>query len=276
MRIAVICIARLEGNYIREFIDHYRSLGFSSVIVCDNDHDDDGEDLPSIIQDYIDDGFVIMENWHNQVKAQMRCYTSMYAKYKNDYDWLFFVDVDEYLELPRHKDVSEFLSDKGDFECVMVNWMCFGDNDQVYADYTKPLQERFPKPLPFDIKVQYNFSENLHIKSFIKGGLAHVYFAGNPHCCDSNLKCCNASGQQCNNCPFQPIDYSTAYIKHYITKSLQEFIENKCRRGTADRDYNSFVYTYRNRYFMYNQMTPEKQAYLDSLKGILKPSDGIS
>ena len=267
MRTAVICIARLEGNYIREFIDHYRSLGFSNVIVCDNDHDDDGEDLPSIIQDYIDEGYVIMENWHNQVKAQMRCYTSLYEKYKNEYNWLFFVDADEYLVLPHHKDVSEFLSDKGDFECVMVNWMCYGDNDQVYADYSKPLKERFPKPLPFGIKVQYNFSENMHIKSFIRGGLPHVYFAGNPHCCDSNLKCCNASGQQCNNCPFQPIDYSTAYIKHYITKSLQEFIENKCRRGTADRDYNSFVYTYRNRYFMYNKMTPEKQAYLNSIEG---------
>ena len=57
MRTAVICIARLEGNYIREFIDHYRSLGFSNVIVSDNDHDDDGEDLPSIIQDYIDEGY---------------------------------------------------------------------------------------------------------------------------------------------------------------------------------------------------------------------------
>lgn len=263
LKTAVVCIARLEGKYINEWVNHYLGLGFDKIIIADNNHDEDGEDLGAMFKDNPN---VIVEDYRNKVGYQMKCYTELYQKYKNDYDWLFFCDIDEYLEIPRHKDISEFLSDKGDYDCVMVNWMVYGDNDQVYADYSKPLQERFPEPLPFDIKVQYNFSENLHIKSFIKGGLTYVYFGGNPHCADTPLKCCNASGVRLNNCPFQPIDYSTAYLKHYVTKSLQEWVENKCKRGTADRDYNSFVYSYRSRYFMYNQMTPEKQAYLDSLK----------
>lgn len=275
-KIAVICIARLEGKYIREFIEHYKSLGFSNVIVCDNDHDNDGEDLASIIQDYVDDGFVIIEDYHNKVKAQMQAYTATYAKYKNDYDWLFFCDVDEYLELVNHKSVSDFLADKEDFQCVMVNWLCYGDNDQIYADYSKPIQERFTTPLPIDLKVQYSFPENMHIKSFIKGGIDGVLFYSNPHNTNTNLKCCNASGMQVNNMPWQPIDYRQAYLKHYVTKSLQEWVENKMRRGTGDRDYNTFVQTYKARYFMYNQLTQPKLDYLKSIGAISEPSDGIS
>lgn len=269
MRVAVIAIARLEGKYLQEWVDHYKSLGFANAIICDNDHDEDNEDIKEILKNDIESGFVIIEDYRNQVRAQMRCYSEMYAKYKNDYDWLAFYDIDEQLELPRHKDISDFLSDKGDFECVMFNWLCYGDNDQVLADYSKPLKERFPKPLPVDIRVQYSFSENMHIKSMIKGGLPYLYFQGNPHCPDTPLKCCNPSGIQCNNCPFQPIDYSNGYLRHYITKSTQEYFENKLKRGTGDRDYNSFLYTYRNRYFMYNQVTQEKLGWLKS-KGYVK------
>lgn len=57
--VAVACIARMEGHYIREFVEHYKSLGFSKCIVADNNRDDDPEDLRFILKDYIDEGFVI-------------------------------------------------------------------------------------------------------------------------------------------------------------------------------------------------------------------------
>lgn len=270
MRTAVICIARLEGNYIREFIDHYRSLGFSNVIVCDNDHDDDGEDLPSIIQDYIDDGFVIVENWHNQVRAQMRCYTSMYQKYGYDYDAILFCDIDEHLTLIKHKNISEFLeSFPDDWEAILCNWAQYGDNGQIYADYTKTLEERFTEPRP-NAMSQYNFVDDFHVKSIIRGRLPFVLFRGNPHVPDNQLVCYNSAGQRCDSRPFQPVDHSTAYFKHFCTKSLEEYCTNKLRRGSADRDYQTFLMTYANRYFKINDETPEKLEYLSKIgfKGI--------
>ena len=48
MRVAVIAIARLEGRYLQEWVDHYKSLGFANAIICDNDHDEDDEDIKEI------------------------------------------------------------------------------------------------------------------------------------------------------------------------------------------------------------------------------------
>lgn len=258
LKTAVVCIARLEGKYINEWVNHYLGLGFDKVIIADNNHDEDDEDLASMFKDNPN---VIVEDYRNKVGYQMKCYSELYSKYKNEFAWIAFFDVDEFLEV-RNKNIKDYLKDKDDFDCVMVNWLCFGDNDQIYADYSKPMQERFKEPLPVDIKVQYNFAENFHIKSILKGGLETAVFGGNPHCCDNQLKCCNASGIQVDNRPWQAIDYRQAFLKHYVTKSLEEWYTNKMKRGSGDRPYETFILFYKDRYFKYNKLTQEKLDWL--------------
>ena len=258
---AVCAIGRLENKYAREFVEHYLKLGFTTIIIADNNHDDE-EHFEDVLQDYINRGSVKILNYRNMVGYQMKCYTELYEKFKYDYDWLAFLDFDEFLEIPKHKDIEDYLKDKSEFDCVMVNWLCFGDNDQIKADYSKPIQERFKQSLLIDIKVQYNFPENFHIKSILKGGLDNAVFGGNPHCTDNHLKCCNGSGIQVENRPWQMIDYRQAYIKHYVTKSLEEWYTNKMKRGSGDRPYETFIQFYKNRYFMYNKPTQEKIDWL--------------
>lgn len=258
---AVCCIGRLENRYIREFVEHYKNLGFSKVIIADNNHDGE-EHFEDVLQDYIDQGFVKILDYRNLVGYQMKAYTEMYEKYKDEFTHLAFFDIDEYLEIPNYSNIQDYLKDKLDYDCVMVNWLCFGDNEQIYADYTKGVQERFKQPLPIDLKVQYNFAENFHIKSILKGGLDNIHFGGNPHCTDSNLKCCNASGVRVENRPWQMIDYRQAYLKHYVTKSLEEWYTNKMKRGSGDRPYETFIQFYKDRYFKYNKPTQEKVIWL--------------
>ena len=268
MKTAVVAIARLEGNYLQEWVDHYKNLGFTNIILCDNDWSEDDEDVKEILKEDIESGFIIYEDWRNQKtheigkNVQMYAYSVIYEKYKDQFDWLAFFDIDEQLELIKHKSIDDFLADKNDYEVVLINWFCFGDANQVVADFSKPLKERFTIPCPVDIKVQYDFPENLHIKSIVKGGLPHVIFYSNPHIPTNPLRCCNASGLQANSSPFQPIDFSTAYLKHYVTKSLQEWMENKMKRGVPDRTWETFIKTYPNRYFKYNQVTDEKLNWL--------------
>ena len=255
----VCCIARLEGRYIREFVEHYLSLGFTKVIICDNNHD--GEDDLDVINDYVEQGKVIIEDYRNQVKAQMRAYTDMYAKYGKLCSWILFCDVDEFLVLTKHKSIEEFLKPINYYECVFINWMCMTDNNLIrYED--KPLMERFTEPCPRDIKVQYAFEENKHVKSIIKGGLDGICFYGNPHVPSNNLLCCNAEGRRCDQSPWQPISWETAYFKHFTTKTLEEWFDNKLRKGTGDRTYELFLKTYQDRFFKYNKPTKEKDAYI--------------
>ena len=261
MRTCVIAIGRRENLYAREFVEHYQKLGFDNVIILGNNYGDE-EHFEDVLQDYIDQGFVIVENYRNQIKPQMRGYTEMYAKYKDQYDWLAFFDFDEFLFM-NGMNAKEWL--KGfpeDCEVILTNWMCMTDNNLVTYD-DRPLVERFKEAMQPDRPIQYQFPDNCHVKSIIRGGL-NAAFGGNPHTTDTPLKAYNASGQRCENRPFQPIDWSTAHLRHFTTKTIEEWMTRKMVVGTPDREPSSFLPFYRDRFFKINQVTEEKLQWLKS------------
>ena len=269
MKNAVVAIQRLEGKYLQEWIEHYLSLGFDLVIICDNNKDGDTEDICEIVKDYVDDGKVIIEDYRNRIKAQMQCYCDMYLKYGSEYN-ILYCDIDEFLVLEKHKSISEFLTSiPSDWECVVFNWMTMTDSGQIYADYSVPVQERFTEANP-NAMSQYNFVDDCHVKSLVRSGLDKVQFTGNPHIPSTPLKIFNALGLRCDQSPFQSVIHKVGYIRHYTTKSLEEYCCHKLMRGTGDRSYELFLQTYGNRYFRINDWTKEKQQYLDRIgfKGI--------
>ncbi len=270
LKVALVAIGRMENLYAREFVEHYKNLGFSKIIIMDNNHDGE-EHFENVLQDYIDEGFVIVEDYRNQIKPQMRGYTEMYRKYGNEYDWIAFYDFDEFLILPRHRDISDYLSIfPQDCQAILINWLCMTDNNLVKYD-PRPLMERFTQAMPLDRKVQYNFPDNCHVKSIIRGKL-DVRFGGNPHTTDTPLIAYNASGVRCENRPWQPMDYRIALLKHFTTKTIEEWMTRKMKVGTPDRDPSQFLPFYKDRFFKINQMTEDKMNYLKSIEAISEPS----
>ena len=268
MNNAVVAIARLEGKYLREWTEHYLSLGFDLVIICDNNQLSDNEDVTEILSDYIKDNKVIVEDYRGRVKAQVLAYNDMYMKYGSEYN-ILYVDIDEFLYL-ECGNISTFLDTiPSDWQCVVFNWMTMTDNGLIYADYSRGVKERFTEANP-NAMSQYNFVDDCHVKSLVRSGLNRMQFGGNPHIPATPLKVYNAVGNRCDQSPFQGVNHKVAYIKHYTTKSLEEYCCHKLMRGTGDRSYELFLQTYGNRYFKINDWTKEKQEYLDKMgfKGI--------
>ena len=100
MKVALCAIGRLENNYIREWVEHYKMLGFDNIILYDNNYD--GEDhFEDVISDYIDSGFVDVINYRNKQVCQIKAYDECYHNHSNDYDWIAFFDIDEFLTLDK-------------------------------------------------------------------------------------------------------------------------------------------------------------------------------
>lgn len=259
LKTAVVAIGRRENLYAREFVEHYQKIGFDNVIILDNNFGDE-EHFEDVLQDYVESGFVIVENYRDKTRIQMKAYSEMYAKYKDTYDWIAFFDFDEFLFM-NGMNAKEWL--KGfpeDCEEVLTNWMCMTDNNLVTYD-DRPLVVRFREAMQPDRPIQYQFPDNCHVKCIIKGGL-NVVFGGNPHVPDTPLVAYNASGIRCNNSPWQSIDWSTAHLRHFTTKTIEEWMTRKMQVGTPDREPSSFLPFYRDRFFKINQVTQEKLDWL--------------
>ena len=276
MKVLLCCIARLENNYIREFIAHYKNLGVDNICLYDNNFDGE-EDFKEVIADYIERGYVFLHDFRNKRFAQFESYNHCYGMYKNSYDWIIFLDVDEFLFLRKHSDIKEFLSDDlyKDYQAIHVNRVLYSDNNLLYED-TRPVVERFTEiSYGNDTDDPQSTKDNTPIKTILRGGLQHINYI-NPHAPHTfcGYKACRTDGVQCEFFSFfaKHVD-DIAVINHYATKSVTEYVI-KLKRGSATkpRPYEEYI----NKFFNINVPTKEKiDIILDStgvdMSHLIKP-----
>lgn len=270
MRTLVMSFCRRENAYLREWVQYYKDLGFTNICLLDNTYDGE-EKIEDSIKDYIDDGFVFLENFHNISNCQVPGYNEMFKKYKSEYDWIACFDCDEFLTFTTHKSIDEYLSMPcfSDRDAIKINWMVYDDNDMLESD-GRPVLERLTRPMDYDKGLTYNFSENNHIKCIISTRCTAdpLFTTYNPKISNSgaNMHCphttnlCDNNGNPSEFCsPFLDYNFDTAYLRHFPYKTVTEFANRKLKIGTPDIKINGFIQNiYLNNFFKLNKMTDDK------------------
>lgn len=255
MRVAIIAIAKSEERYIKEWLDYHLTLGFNTIIVADNDDD-------LVLSPYASQN-VIIEDFTGVIGVQSKAYTKLYEKYRKDYDWIFFIDIDEFVVFDRDGNVQNFLSHfNNDIETIRLTCKHFTDNEEL--DVINDNYNVFDR-----FKTQIVLEKNDRFcKSFIN---TKVELINNRHIFghgiyDKTLKAVNARGEeiislcQKNN----EAVYDIAWVNHFRTKTISEYIIQKCYRGgpnNNDRRYSDWM----NYFSVTNKLTPEKIARAEEL-----------
>ena len=259
-KIAVCAIGRLENRYAVEWVEHYSALGVDKIFLYDNNRIEDGELLADVLQPYIDAGLVEIKYWRG---LQKQAYEDCYNLHNQDYDWIGFFDFDELLRISMDRKLPEFLQGFQRIDCdvVVINWRTMTDNGLAYYD-PRPMAERFTEA------TGTGFAINRHVKCFVHSGVRGISF-NDPHCPNApQLHVVNVLGEQVEQKPIQPkVIHNFAWIDHYNTKSAEEYINVKWKRGTCCGD----EWTAEKRkkcveyFFGINTRTPKKEAILAPL-----------
>lgn len=221
MKVALVCIAKNEDNYINEWITYHLKLGFDKIFVYRNNWD---------YETTIDNVEVI--NFPGKCQ-QVNSYNQFIQSYSNEYDWAAFFDVDEFLVLKKHSNIKEFISDYNQFDSIAVNWVFFGSNNHSSVnDENYSVLNRFTKK---------SKSPDIHIKTICKLSKSPIFVS--PH--TTNMMWIspeNITGRG----PFNSNGSSIiAQLNHYFCKTKEEF-EQKVNRGRADtnmfRSLSEFVH----------------------------------
>ena len=260
-KVALCAIGRLENRYAKEFVEHHLKLGFDHIIIYDNNHDGE-ETFDKVLKTFITKGQVEIVDWRNLEHRQSQAYTHCYDHNGNKYAWIAFFDFDEHLTLETDKNVKDLLADFADADVVKLNWLCYGDNGHVKAD-RKKLATRFTTPLADNLKVKATEPENYHVKSFVRGGLPWAIWQ-NPHCPMIVGRYAFIDGSESKCFPFHTPSHSRAYLKHYVTKTIEEWMTNKVQRGEGSSSKNTELLRQNavEIFFMYNERTLEKEKWL--------------
>lgn len=290
MKTLLCGIAKLENDYVREWVEYHLNLGFDHIIIGDN-NDPDGEILQHPIIDYILSGKVTVIDVRTPEVTQMSFYNDLYDNYCNDYDWVMFLDIDEFLFLEEDKTVHEYLSRDvfKDFNSIKIHWIIMDDNNML-TNTGEPVVKRFSHPAkpiqmiwmnPNKPEETYSLEMNMFVKSFVKPKIENVWWDNAPQLIPKylnkgcGLKMCNNKGDKLDDkylddTVVKEIDYTLAHIKHYRTKTIEEYISKKCTRAWPIVDCNDkdFVERYLNLNFFFdiNEKTIDKIYLANDLK----------
>ena len=260
--VCLCVIAKNENRYIREFVEFYKGIGVDKIFVYDN-NDVNGEKFEEVISDYINGGFVEIFNYRGFTTPQLRSYKECYEKYYKIYDWFIYYDADEYIYLKDFNDIKSFLGDSRFNHCqrVQLNWVMYTDNNLLFYD-NRTLQERFTEKEPEARNKKTGGIQE--IKSIIRGhnSLTNIHCL---HKIDRKLRSCDGFGNRKKAIGITtPIsDYEYYYIKHFYSKSTEEFIE-KIMKTDAFYIINEKVQLNKiKKYFKYNEITEEKLDFIE-------------
>lgn len=259
--VAVVAIARNEERYVEEWIKHYLGLGVERIFIFDNN--DPGNNSMRETARKFGDRVVVLDLRGRQalvdIGYQVGAYRRAYEMIHDQYDWIGFFDIDEFLHMDQYP-LDDFL-DRGRFRDTSVihfNWKYYGDNGLVFYD-DRPVQERFAIPAADDVRYAQSFPENNHVKSLVRAR-GNTYKGFHEHTVFGDFVCRRPNGNVVNgNSPFMPYNFETAYVKHYGTKTIEEYIQRRCfNLACANASVKFSVKTRMDWFFNVNEHTVEK------------------
>ena len=252
----VICaIAKNENKYINDWCHHHIELGFDNIYIYDN-NDNSTDYIGDFIDDDIKDKIHIL-NINDKKLQQQNSYNTFYYLFNHNFKWCAFIDIDEFIILGKWDNISQFVNDKifKNAELIRLKWHIFGDDDLIERPFIQPIYKEIKK------RLIGHFYEN-QLKSIVKGNLNGIFFKSvhYPHIKSKvPSKQFLSDGTKIPNAKIEikSKNKEPAYINHYITKTISEFIEQKLYRGNAALNQLDLNY-----FWLINKKTKKKQDYI--------------
>lgn len=129
--ICVVAILKEEDPFVEEWIAYHRLLGIDHFFLYD---DDPRQPLNGLLAGHKD--YVTVRPWlvdHDDERypgrtKQLKAYLHALDRGVEIYDWVAFIDCDEFISLESHADIKDFLAEFDGYDSVSLNWHVFGHN----------------------------------------------------------------------------------------------------------------------------------------------------
>jgi glycosyltransferase involved in cell wall biosynthesis len=235
MKSAICLIVRNEVRDIAEWIAFHALIGFDTQIIFDNRSDDGTAAIVKAAAEMHD---VRYHFWPNSThQSQVLAYEAACDAYRLEFDWMAFVDSDEFVVPEEDILINEFLRGFEGFSGVALHWAIYGSNGHQNFPQGSVLES-------FTRRAPENFFPARHVKSIIRPGFAGR--CANPHCFELRGgrlgSYCDARGRPMAWWPApeaggivpglskEEPDYGGCRINHYFTRSRAHWLA-KLKRG---------------------------------------------
>jgi hypothetical protein len=226
MKVAVVTVIKNEASDLAAWLAWYHTIGVDTIILFDDGSDDHTYDIAKAASQCQDIRVLRTDlDLPVRIDRQSVAFREALARFGAKFDWMGFLDGDEYLHLPQDRSVKSFLT-----HCAAVNglgfsWCSYGNNGHILKPRIPPV-EAFTRHAA--IWPGYNV-----IKSFVRPGkLGQQWF--DTHRLDVEEPYVDPAGYHLDwtehGCVANPMDWSQAKIMQYSGRSMEHLIDRVRRR----------------------------------------------
>lgn len=269
MIVNICCIAQNEELYIEDWLLYHFKIGVDNITIYDNNSIEKKDVLTDLIknsqkvQKYIDRIEIVHCNGYKTY--QIPSYMSYYRSHV--FDWVINIDIDEFIVLRKWKNIKDMLSDTifDNAEVVLLNWRTIGDDDVIccpdnyvyngvkFCDIIdeetrlKAINKYLKIPIYNRLFQESKKCKRNYYKSIIRSNIKSIetirdhgirkirnlpVLSVNVRGEITNIFSDNGSLNLAEHC-------SEAYLNHYRTKTLYEYLMQKFLRTTTESGNNN-------------------------------------
>jgi hypothetical protein len=137
--VSLCLIFKDEAPFLKEWIDFHKVIGIDHFYLYNNNSTDKYEE---VIQPYVDSGVITLIDWPYQ-QAQIEAYKHCYENYRNESNWISFLDADEFICLKYKDNIADWLADYSRYPSIAVQWRIFGTGGILQHDFSRSVIEQY-------------------------------------------------------------------------------------------------------------------------------------
>jgi hypothetical protein len=211
---------RDEARYLQEWLDYYIAANISYFFLYNNNSTDE---YKTVIGPYVDRGVATLIEWP-YTPASPAAEEDCIRRASGKYEWVGFIDADEFVVIENGKSIPEFLEEFSGHPGVALHWYFYGSNGHKLSPNI-PVLEAYTRR---------RATPNIHVKMFVRPESV-------TQCNNSHSWFFRGGKVAVDEC-FQPIwgsrserkSAKRAWINHYYTKSEEDYIQKTKLKITLD------------------------------------------
>ena len=219
--LGLCAIAKDETPFLREWVAYHYHIGFEKIYIYDNESQIPVRDS---LADFYDMG--VFDSYTLQGKAmQLIAYNHCLKNHGDEFEWLAFFDLDEFLCLRQDTDARVLMRDYEAFSALSLNWDAFGSSGHLSR----------PQGL-----VTKNYRQSLGYtsiaKCIVRPAQVNMGFTSH-HFLYKEGGAVNADGMPAFG-GFAPIAVDKVCLNHYSFRSQQDYEEKLNKSDATYGEYN--------------------------------------
>ena len=229
-KVALCAIVKDEQRYIREWAEWHLGLGIEKIFVYEDFGSGSHADALSGIEgveirplgDVVDEGSA---KSHDFSWRQKTLYDRFLSGTGQDYDWVLLTDVDEFLAFEEGYDLDWLTGEFSEVSGVALNWKMFGASGHVLRPDGGVVENYTETEDVSKGEVKWCF------KSLVNVGYLRDHAADSAgHWLATLHEVAGAVNVLGSDEIYTPV-YEKAWINHYFTKSLEDWVDRLFVRG---------------------------------------------